>query len=176
VGEPDMVTVLNEALLKLPPPKPVENAKKQSHAGITLDVPADWKLVEKYKTEDGIDSSVKFQSPGSKSEAVELTISTVYVKTKRDLVTEFAHRIKAKERSFSKIMFSNLNSEFQGLLFTSLGLLGDKDWVDWRTFPPPDSGGYSHHRSISFSFPRGSYQQHEQLITDILFSAQIKKQ
>ena len=49
------------------------------------------------------------------------------------------------------------------------------NYINWVSYPPPNSEGEAPVLSISVFFPYGEFEQHKQLISDIYGSIVIKK-
>lgn len=158
-----------DAFIELPSPNPVENAKKQSYTGITIDIPASWKPLKKFDA--GTASGIRFQSPDTDAEAIKVTVGRSYDLVAGDMQTTFMK--DAQENIYSKIMLRGINGA-NGILLMNTKDDSASDYLIWETFPPPDSKGYAVKRYINFSFPNGTYERNKQQITDILLSAKIE--
>jgi hypothetical protein len=160
---------ISDAAITLPSPNPVGNAKKQSYTGITIDVPADWKALKKF--DSGTASGISFQSPGSETEAIKITVGRSYDAVEGNMQDTFFKDVQKKISS--KLILREIDGTM-GLL--SAGLIDDSyaDYLRWETFPPPDSKGYAVKRFVLFNLPNGTYEKNKQLITDILLSAKVR--
>lgn len=146
--------------------KPVENGKTQDFKGTTVAVPADWKPSGKG------DTGISFQSPGTDSEKITVSVGRAWEERLFNL--ENALEKKKLEDPRSKYQMRMIDGTL-GILALSERSINNRDYLSWETFSPPDASRQSLVRYVQLSCPAGTYEQHKQLMFDILFSTNLKK-
>lgn len=146
--------------------KPIENGKTQSFYSktVTYTVPAGWKNT----LSDVLEFA--FSSPDKK---LKFSIGVGMREQKGDMIKVYTRTVM--ERPKEKISLLKIEDTLGILTLLDDGPAGDKDMIFWSSFPSPDSSGRSMTLTASMSFPDGEFEQHNQLISDILHSIRIKK-
>ncbi len=149
----------------LPDAKPIEKGKTQSFYSktVTYTVPAGWKNT----LSDVLEFA--FSSPDKK---LKFSIGVGMREQKGDMIKVYTKTVM--ERPKEKISLLKIEDTL-GILTLLDDPAGDQDMIFWESFPSPDSSGLSMTLTASMSFPGGEFEQHKQLISDILHSIRIKK-
>lgn len=157
-----------EKKIDLPEPNPIEKGKPQKFYSNTVSytVPANWKRTMDYNTD------VLFDSPDKKF-SLQMIVSND--KRSGDMMQQFTKSIEEKPEE--KASMRALGGDTLGILrFIESEYRKEKlNYINWVSYPPPNSEGETRVLSISVYFPYGEFEQHKQLISDIYGSIVIKK-
>lgn len=171
-SQADMATMIaqSQKAINLPPANPIQNPKPYSFYSDTIffDIPAQWKKA------DSSYNSIEFKSPDGK---LELTASVRETeKAYKNMSEEFRERLPNVEKDGGKLTLMPVGGT-PGILMLDADKPDYKtNYISWESYPTPDSAGKTRLLTVSIFFPKGEFEQHKQLISDLFGSVRLKRQ